>query len=214
MVSVYVNGNNNKFNNNEIYNTGASATVWPGTASEFSYNIVSSTGHAQSDGAVFQGTSACVAGSEVHHNFVYDTEKYAFRYDAPGGDASQAGSFGRMHHNIADNTLGLMIKGNNQVIAHNTVLNTISNRNDIIILSEDCSNNSTWFYNNLAERIGAHRSDVTFSTPGTSPLPIRTDGYIKNGGNWEACDFGITYDIVEDEGGGSWTAVSYGYRTY
>lgn len=32
--------------------------------------------------------------------------------------------------------------------------------------------------------------------------------------NWEACDFGITYDIVEDEGGGSWTAVSYGYRTY
>ena len=72
-----------------------------------------------------------------------------------------------------------MIKGNNQVIAHNTVLNTISNRNDIIILSEDCSNNSTWFYNNLAERIGAHRSDVTFSTPGTSPLPIGTDGYIK-----------------------------------
>ena len=98
-----------------------------------------------------------------------------------------------MHHNIADNTLGLMIKGNNQVIAHNTVLNTISNRNDIIILSEDCSNNSTWFYNNLAERIGAHRSDVTFSTPGTSPLPIGTDGYIKNGGNWEACDSGDSF---------------------
>ena len=193
MVSVYVNGNNNKFNNNEIYNTGASATVWPGTASEFSYNIVSSTGHAQSDGAVFQGTSACVAGSEVHHNFVYDTEKYAFRYDAPGGDASQAGSFGKMHHNIADNTLGLMIKGNNQVIAHNTVLNTISNRNDIIILSEDCSNNSTWFYNNLAERIGAHRSDATFSAPGTSPMPMGGVGYIKNGNNWEFCDSGDSF---------------------
>ena len=193
MVSVYVNGNNNKFNNNEIYNTGASATVWPGTASEFSYNIVSSTGHAQSDGSVFQGTSACVAGSEVHHNFVYDTEKYAFRYDAPGGDASQAGSFGKMHHNIADNTLGLMIKGNNQIIAHNTVLNTINNRNDIIILSEDCSNNSTWFYNNLAERIGAHRSDATFSAPGTSPMPIGGVGYIKNGNNWEFCDSGDSF---------------------
>ena len=48
MVSVYINGNNNKLNNNDSYNTGASATVWPGTASEFSYNIVSSTGHAQS----------------------------------------------------------------------------------------------------------------------------------------------------------------------
>ena len=51
--------------------------------------------------------------------------KYAFRYDAPGKSAAQAGSFGVMHHNIADNTLGLMIKGNNQIIAHNTVLNTI-----------------------------------------------------------------------------------------
>ena len=50
-----------------------------------------------------------VFGSVVHR-FVYDTEKYAFRYDAPGGDAAQAGSFGVMHHNIADNTLGLMIK--------------------------------------------------------------------------------------------------------
>ena len=98
-----------------------------------------------------------------------------------------------MHHNIADNTLGLMIKGNNQVIAHNTVLNTISNRNDIIILSEDCSNNSTWFYNNLAERIGAHRSDATFSAPGTSPMPMGGVGYIKNGNNWEFCDSGDSF---------------------
>ena len=45
----------------------------------------------------------------------------------------------------------------------------------------------------MAERIGAHRSDVTFSTPGTSPLPIGTDGYIKNGGNWEACDSGDSF---------------------
>ena len=60
---------------------------------------------------LFSGYKNYVFGSEVHHNFVYDTEKYAFRYDAPGGDAAQAGSFGVMHHNIADNTLGLMIKG-------------------------------------------------------------------------------------------------------
>ena len=86
----------------------------------------------QSDGAVFQGTSANVEGSVVHHNYVYDTEKYAFRYDAPGGDASSAGSYGIMHHNIADNTNGLMIKGNNQIIAHNTIINTQNNKNDIV----------------------------------------------------------------------------------
>mgnify|MGYP003322181897 FL=1 len=188
MVSVFVDGTSNTFTGNEIYHTGASATVWPGEQSIFSYNIVSSTGHAQSDGSVFQGTKNYVFGSKVHHNFVYDTEKYAFRYDAPGGDAAQAGSFGVMHHNIADNTLGLMIKGNNQIIAHNTVINSINNRNDIIILAEDCSNTNTWMYNNLAERIGSHRSDVLFSAPSNGPIPIGTEGYIKNGNNWEVCD--------------------------
>ena len=194
MVTVFVDGENNTFTENEIYFTGASATVWPGEKSIFSYNIVSSTGHAQSDGSVFQGTKNYVFGSVVHHNFVYDTEKYAFRYDAPGGDAAQAGSFGVMHHNIADNTLGLMIKGNNQIIAHNTVLNTISNRNDIIILAEDCSNTNTWLYNNLAERIGSHRSATAFSIPDDGPIPIGTDGYIDMGTNaspnWEFCDSG------------------------
>ncbi|MFL2611193.1 MAG: BspA family leucine-rich repeat surface protein, partial [Flavobacteriaceae bacterium] len=194
MVTVFVDGENNTFTENEIYYTGASATVWPGEKSIFSYNIVSSTGHAQSDGSVFQGTKNYVFGSVVHHNFVYDTEKYAFRYDAPGGDAAQAGSFGVMHHNIADNTLGLMIKGNNQIIAHNTVLNTISNRNDIIILAEDCSNTNTWLYNNLAERIGSHRSATSFSIPNNGPIPIGTDGYINMGNSsspsWEFCDSG------------------------
>ena len=178
MVTINVVGYKNEFSNNEIYNTGASATAWPGEASTFSYNVVSNTGLAQSDGAVFQGTKITVKNSVVHHNFVYDTEKYAFRYDAPGGNAEEAGSFGIMHHNIADNTMGLMIKGNNQIIANNTVINTINNRNDIIILAEDCSNNHTWLYNNLAERIGSHRSSKQFQLSSNAPMPIGSDGYI------------------------------------
>ena len=194
MVTINVVGYKNEFSNNEIYNTGASATVWPGEASIFSYNVVSNTGLAQSDGAVFQGTKITVKNSVVHHNFVYDTEKYAFRYDAPGGNAEEAGSFGIMHHNIADNTLGLMIKGNNQIIANNTVINTISNRNDIIILAEDCSNNHTWLYNNLAGRIGSHRSSTQFQLSNNAPMPIGSKGYImfdsdQNGSNdsWREC---------------------------
>ena len=194
MVTINVVGYKNEFSNNEIYNTGASATVWPGEASIFSYNVVSNTGLAQSDGAVFQGTKITVKNSVVHHNFVYDTEKYAFRYDAPGGNAEEAGSFGIMHHNIADNTMGLMIKGNNQIIANNTVVNTISNRNDIIILAEDCSNNHTWLYNNLAERIGSHRSSTQFQLSNDAPIPIGSMGYImfdsdQNGSNdsWREC---------------------------
>ena len=206
MVSVYCTGASNTFTKNTIHTTGASATVLPGTASTFSYNKVTNTGLLQSDGAVFQGTKNYVEGSNVHHNFIYDTEKYAFRYDAPGGDASEAGSYGRMHHNVADNTNGLMIKGNNQIIAHNTVMNTINNRNDIIILAEDCSNTSTWMYNNLAKRIGSHRSSQLFSLTSNSPIPIYGNGggsdagYIEVSDNWRACQAGDTYFVGDGNG--------------
>ena len=207
MVTMYCTGASNIFTKNTIHTTGASATVLPGTASTFSYNEVTNTGLLQSDGAVFQGTKNYVEGSNVHHNFIYDTEKYAFRYDAPGGDAAVAGSYGRMHHNVADNTNGLMIKGNNQIIAHNTVMNTINNRNDIIILAEDCSNTSTWLYNNLAKRIGSHRSSQSFSLSADSPLPMGTIGYIEDdnetSGNsnddfWRTC--------VNNDVSNGWTA--------
>ena len=186
MVSIYCVGTSNIFDNNSIHTTGASATVLPGRQSIFSYNKVTNTGLLQSDGAVFQGTKNYVEGSVVHHNYVYDTEKYAFRYDAPGGDASEAGSYGIMHHNIADNTNGLMIKGNNQIIAHNTIINTQNNKNDIVILSEGCSNTNTWLFNNLAEKIGAHRSATSFSLSANSPMPIAGNvggsdyGYLKD----------------------------------
>jgi hypothetical protein len=194
MVSIYCVGTSNIFDNNSIHTTGASATVLPGRQSIFSYNKVTNTGLLQSDGAVFQGTKNYVEGSVVHHNYVYDTEKYAFRYDAPGGDASEAGSYGIMHHNIADNTNGLMIKGNNQIIAHNTIINTQNNKNDIVILSEGCSNTNTWLYNNLAEKIGAHRSATSFLLSSNSPMPIAGNagssnyGYIEDPDDfWRVC---------------------------
>ena len=87
-----------------------------------------------------------------------------------------------------------MIKVNNQIIDNNTVVNTISNRKDIIILSEDCSNNHTWLYNNLAERIGSHRSSTQFQLSNDAPIPIGSMGYImfdndQNGSNdsWREC---------------------------
>ena len=206
MVTVYCTGDSTTFTKNTIHTTGASATVLPGTASIFSYNKVTNTGLLQSDGAVFQGTKNYVEGSRVHHNFIYDTEKYAFRYDAPGGDAAVAGSYGIMHHNVADNTNGLMIKGNNQIIAHNTVTNTINNRNDIIILAEDCSNTSTWLYNNLAKRIGSHRSSQSFSLTSDSPMPMASIGYIEddNGTSDDSDDF--WRECVNNDVSSGWVA--------
>ena len=205
MVSIYCVGTSNVFDNNTIHTTGASATVLPGRQSIFSYNNITNTGLLQSDGAVFQGTKNYVEGSVVHHNYVYDTEKYAFRYDAPGGDASEAGSYGIMHHNIADNTNGLMIKGNNQIIAHNTIINTQNNKNDIVILSEDCSNTNTWLFNNLAERIGAHRSATSFSLSANSPMPIA--------GNAGGSNYGYLKDGTDDSGNDFWRACINGIET-
>ncbi|MCP4911415.1 MAG: hypothetical protein GY907_11990 [Bacteroidetes bacterium] len=208
MVTIYSGSNaeDNTFTKNTIHTTGGSATVLPGKDSEFSYNKVSNTGLLQSDGAVFQGTTNFVEGSNVHHNFVYDTEKYAYRYDAASDDPSGAGNYGVMHHNIADNTNGLMAKGNNQIIAHNTILNTINGKNDIVLLSEACSNTNTWLYNNLAERIGSHRSSQSFSLTSNSPMPIYGNGggsdvgYLKDGSSWRACIESDAYYVGTGDG--------------
>ena len=63
-----------------------------------------------------------------------------------------------------------MIKGNNQIIAHNTVRNTIKNRNDIIILTEDCSNTNTWLYNNVQKE--SVPIEVLQVLPGYGPMPM------------------------------------------
>jgi len=200
------NADTNTFTKNTIHTTGASATVLPGINSEFSYNKVSNTGLLQSDGAVFQGTTKFVEGSNVHHNFVYDTEKYAYRYDAAADDPSGAGNYGVMHHNIADNTNGLMAKGNNQIIAHNTILNTKNGKNDIVLLSEACSNTNTWLYNNLAKRIGSHRSSQSFSLTSNSPMPIAGNnggsdvGYLKESSSWRACVDSDDYYVGTGDG--------------
>ena len=208
MTTIYSGSNAeaNTFTKNTIHTTGASATVLPGINSEFSYNKVTNTGLLQSDGAVFQGTTKFVEGSNVHHNFVYDTEKYAYRYDAAANDPSGAGNYGVMHHNIADNTNGLMAKGNNQIIAHNTILNTKNGKNDIVILSEACSNTNTWLYNNLAERIGSHRSSQSFSLTSKSPMPIAGNiglsdvGYLKESSTWRACEDTDAYYVGTGNG--------------
>ena len=171
MVTIYTTGNSNTFTKNTIHTTGASATILPGRYSEVSYNKVSNTGLLQSDGAVFQGTKNYVEDSDVHHNWIFDTTKYALRFDAPGGSAGEAGHYGQMHHNYIYNAKGMMVKGNHHYISHNTVFNTVSG-NGIIILDEDGSNTGTDVQNNLVDKMSAHRS----GTLAAYPLPsIFTD---------------------------------------
>ena len=156
MVGVYFSGDANKFLHNTVHDAAASAFLAPGTTPEFAYNDVWSTGALQSDGSVYQGTSATVQNSLIHHNYIHDTPKYALRFDAPGGDPGQAGQYGNMHHNIAVRTNGIMVKGNHHYICYNTTFS--SNKNGLIILDEDNSNDSSFIYNNFSEKMSAHRA--------------------------------------------------------
>ena len=61
-----------------------------------------------------------------------------------------------MHHNIAVRTNGIMVKGNHHYICYNTTFS--SNKNGLIILDEDNSNDSSFIYNNFSEKMSAHRA--------------------------------------------------------
>ena len=192
MVTVNIVGASNIFTKNTLHTTGASSTFWCQNSPTFSYNKVSNTGLLQSDGAVFQGTQAAVENSQVHHNWIFDTTKYALRYDAPVNDAGSAGTNGSMHHNFIYNAKGIMVKGDYHHISHNTVFNTYSG-NGIIILNEANSNTNTNVQNNLVEKMSAHRS-ASLDNPDNA-LPCGENGGIgiasNNINGYENNDFEI-----------------------
>jgi len=159
---------NAKIVSNTIYFTGASATLSPGDESIIKNNKVWDTGKLQSDGSVIQCTNTQVYNSEQSYNFIFDTPKYALRYDAPVDDVTVAGKYGSMHNNIVFNTNGMMIKGNNHHIYNNTVFN--STGNGIIILDDEGSNDSSKIFNNLVQKMSGSRSSNLSTTPLPTPF--------------------------------------------
>ena len=164
-LTIYCNGSNIEFNRNIIHTTGASATLNLGARANISYNDISNTGLAQSDGAVVQITKNIVEGSETSYNWIHDTEKMGFRFDAPVGSAETAGTEGLAHHNVIWNIgkngfggIGMMIKGDYHEIYNNTVFNC--DKTDILILDEDgLTNLDTYTENNAADIISNHRTN-------------------------------------------------------
>ncbi|MEC7799392.1 MAG: Ig-like domain-containing protein [Candidatus Neomarinimicrobiota bacterium] len=166
MITVRMNGSNNVFSHNTIHKTGASATVSAGIAPLVEYNDLYDTGHLQSDGSMIQITESEQDGAICRYNWLHDTEKYGARFDHSG---TADGVNGLMHHNVAWNCLagGIMAKGNNHKIYNNTVINSGS-RNDIIILKVgDSDHSGTILKNNVAGKIANHRSndvEIDFGT--------------------------------------------------
>ena len=166
MLTIRMNGSDNVFRKNTIHKTGASATVKVGNSGLVEYNNLYDTGHLQSDGSMIQFTEAEQDGAICRYNWLHDTEKYGARFDHSG---TADGTNGTMHHNVAWNceSGGIMVKGDNHKIYNNTVMNSGS-KNDIIVLQIDSGDHSsTIVRNNAADKIANHRSNnvaITFGT--------------------------------------------------
>lgn len=158
MVTIRMNGSDNIFSYNTVHRTGASATLWLGDAPLVEYNDLSDTGHLQSDGSMVQIAESEQDGAICRYNWLHDTEKYGARFDHSG---TADGTNGTMNHNVAWNCEagGIMAKGDNHKIYNNTVLNSGS-RNDIIVLQvNDGDHSSSIVRNNAADKIANHRTN-------------------------------------------------------
>ncbi|WP_289053793.1 T9SS type A sorting domain-containing protein [Carboxylicivirga marina] len=206
-LTVYVKGNDFEFSNNILHTTGASATLNLGNRSKVLFNDMSNTGYAQSDGSVVQHTTASVKGSETAYNWIHDTGKYGFRFDAPASTPCEAGEYGLAHHNVIwnigdpnDNTggIGMMIKGDHQQTYNNTVFNCL--KTDILIINEGCSdginstNGNSFTQNNLTDFITGHRTNV-YNNAGDIPGVVT-----NNVSQWKddvpgASTTNVNYDI-------------------
>ena len=162
-LSILCSGTDLTFDHNIMHTLGASATLNLGERAKVLYNDISNTGLGQSDGSIVQITKGIVEGTETAYNWLHDTEKYGFRFDAVAGDAGNAGKEGLAHHNVIWNLgkdgyggIGMMIKGNQQEIYNNTVFNC--DKTDILIIDEGgITNLDTYTQNNAADVISNHR---------------------------------------------------------
>ncbi|MEL1236518.1 MAG: hypothetical protein VXA61_07555, partial [Candidatus Neomarinimicrobiota bacterium] len=158
MLTIRMNGTSNVFRKNTVHKTGGSATVMVGDAGLVEYNNLYDTGHLQSDGSMIQFMEGQQDGAICRYNWLHDTEKYGARFDHSG---TADGVNGIMHHNLAWNceSGGIMVKGDNHKIYNNTVLNSGS-KNDIIVLQISSGDHaSTIVKNNAADKIANHRTN-------------------------------------------------------
>ena len=183
MLTIRMNGTANVFRKNTVHKTGGSATVMIGDAGLIEYNNLYDTGHLQSDGSMIQFMEGQQDGAICRYNWLHDTEKYGARFDHSG---TADGVNGIMHHNLAWNceSGGIMVKGNNHKVYNNTVLNSGS-KNDIIVLQINSGDHSTTIVrNNAADKIANHR---------TNDVAIDFGTYSNN---WNGYDESVTLNSI------------------
>jgi len=167
-ASLVFHGNNTLLSRNTIRNTGTSETIATainksGSHSSITaeYNDIYHTGYAQSDGAQLQIRIDAQDGTVLHHNWLHDTPKYGFRFDAPI-PPPHWGDNGFSHHNVVFNSSGANLKGDNDRHYNNLLFD--NSNVDLIVLDDvaqdgDKSNEFTKTINNASDSISGHRTN-------------------------------------------------------
>lgn len=180
--SLVFHGNYSTFRQNTVKTAGTSETIATtyapakgtgkytgvdGGVITVEYNDISETGFAQSDGALIQLRIPGQRGSIIRYNWLHDSSKYGIRFDAPI-PARIYGSDTLAHHNVIWNANGMMVKGEDHRVYHNTVFDTVeTKRSDLIILDDanirgvlGGANKGSKVTNNAGDVISSQRAEA------------------------------------------------------
>ena len=107
--------------NNTLYRSGAPEGFRDGMIRDL--NRVWDIGGLTHDGSCFQlgGVKTGTSPTIIRNNWVHDTSKIAYRYDA-GRGVEFANALGLMCNNVSWNTRGMQIKGDDHMVLNNTIL--------------------------------------------------------------------------------------------
>jgi len=113
-------GNHNVVSRSTVYGVGNIGILYNGRANTIEYNHVFDTGRACRDIAAVHTGGVRAMGSVAHHNWVHDSTELGMR----GDDQTRGLTF---HHNVIWNCRrGMIMKGNQNKVYHNTVVGFVS----------------------------------------------------------------------------------------
>jgi hypothetical protein len=171
-TGVRATGSHNTFRRNTIEICGSSKATKVGGKGLILLNRVSRFGYLQDDGTAFQAAGGGQQGVLLTQNWLHDAPKYGLRFDGSEfADAYERGTYnGAMVRNVAFNTGGMMLKGDDHRLYSNLCYNISGDAFKVLTSSQSQhSNHDTIVRNNIGNYINASRRDDPLENPPVGP---------------------------------------------
>ena len=188
-ATVTFQGSYNEITHNTIHQTGASQTLIPGSKALVTHNHIYDAAYLQTDGSCIHLMIPQQEETVVSNNWVHDTQFYAIRLDGPI-DGTNDGRNTTVINNVAWNCAGgLIIKGNDHLVTHNTVFGVepyhekAGALKNNIIFTDGADNTRTYSGYNAGNTIsGSRNNDISENPiPGYNEAGTDWNGYVDEG---------------------------------